>query len=75
MASKFGHLLGRETSTVGANLHDWRQLETIGAKEFGFSRGVTEAMGPFLVEDTFGMKIALCMLHQSLDPGCNAKLV
>jgi hypothetical protein len=57
----------REPSMVTANLGQARKMEKIG-EEIGFA-SVAPKMGPFLVEDTFGMKIVCMILHQTLDPG------
>jgi hypothetical protein len=57
----------REPSTVAGNLGQARKMEKIG-EEIGFDL-VAPAMGPFPVEDTFGMKMACTILHRTLDPG------
>ena len=62
----------RESSTVAANLSQALKLENIGRDFFGM-KAVTPAMGPFPLEDTFGMRIAVCLLKRSLDPGRNEK--
>jgi hypothetical protein len=60
----------RETSTVKANVGQVKKLEKIGADEYGIP-SVTPVMGPFPLEDSFGMAVAACMLRRSLDPGRN----
>jgi hypothetical protein len=57
----------REPSTVAGNLGQARKMEKIG-DEIGFD-SVSPKMGPFPVEDSFGMKIACTILHRTLDPG------
>jgi hypothetical protein len=57
----------REPLTVAANLGQARKMERIGG-EIGLD-SVSPSMGPFPVEDTFGMKIACTILYISLDPG------
>jgi hypothetical protein len=44
-----------------------RKMENVG-EEIGFE-SVAPRMGPFLVQDTFGMKIACTILHHTLDHG------
>jgi hypothetical protein len=51
---------------VARNLGQARKMENIG-EEIGFESASPE-MGPFLVEDLFGMKIACTILHRTLDP-------
>lgn len=60
-------LWSREPSTVAANLSQARKMEAIG-DEVGFD-SVSPALGPFPLEDTFGMKVAVVLLRRSLDPG------
>eukprot|EP00980_Cylindrotheca_fusiformis_P031013 scaffold25703_cov171-Cylindrotheca_fusiformis.AAC.2 len=57
----------REPSTVAANLSQARRLEVMG-DEVGI-KSMSPAMGPFPLEDTFGMKAAYAVLRRSLDPG------
>ena len=64
----------REPSTVRANLSQVRKLDQVGWEVYGI-RSVTPAMGPFPLEDTFGMATAVCLLHRSSDPGRNEKTI
>jgi hypothetical protein len=57
----------REPSTTSGNLSQTRKLEEFGGA-LGFSH-VTPEMGPFPLEDAFGMKVACCTLLKSLDKG------
>jgi len=61
-------LWAREPSTVRGNAVDARRLEEIAGQELEM-RSIMPEMGPFPVRDTFGMKLATCMLIRSLDPG------
>jgi hypothetical protein len=45
------------------------------ARSFGFSKRMFRPMGPFPVEDTFGVGVAIVMLELSPRPGSNAKHV
>ena len=58
---------GREESTVASNLREGirmeRTMERLGMPS------VTPPMGPFPLEDVFGMKMAVAVLDRSLDPG------
>eukprot|EP00980_Cylindrotheca_fusiformis_P003587 scaffold795_cov113-Cylindrotheca_fusiformis.AAC.4 len=58
----------REPSTVSANLYQSRRNENYGRLRYGMD-SVAPRLGPFPLEDTFGMKPALIMLARSLDPG------
>jgi hypothetical protein len=60
-------LWSRETSTVTGNLSIARKMESCG-EDIGI-RSVSPPMGPFPLEDTFGMKVACALLKRSLDPG------
>lgn len=60
----------RETSTVLANLNQVLKIERIGRDYYGL-HSVTPPLGPFPLEDTFGMAIAVVLLRRSLDPGRN----
>ena len=57
----------RETSTVNGNLIQARRMEHLG-DYYGIA-SVSPALGPFPLEDTFGMKTAVCVLKRSLDKG------
>jgi hypothetical protein len=56
-----------EPSTVTTNLSQARRMESIG-EECGMD-SVSPPLGPFPIEDTFGMKAACVLLQRSLDPG------
>jgi hypothetical protein len=60
-------LWSREPSTVSRNANQARTMEDLG-DALGFG-SVAPPMGPFPLEDTFGMKIACVTLMKSLDPG------
>ena len=60
-------LWSREPATVGGNLSQARAMERCG-RSIGLE-SVSPKMGPFPVEDSFGMKVACAMLERSLDPG------
>jgi hypothetical protein len=60
-------LWSREPSTVSGNLGQVRAMERCG-EDIGLDT-ISPEMGPFPVEDTFGMKVACAMLRRSLDPG------
>jgi hypothetical protein len=53
---------------VTANLKDVRKMENIGEEIYGFD-SVGPPMGPFPLEDNFGMKVVCVLLARSLDPG------
>ena len=63
-----------EPDTVQRNLANLRRGANIG-KSFGFGKYMFRPMGPFPVEDTFGMAAAIVMLELSLRPGINSKNV
>jgi hypothetical protein len=63
----------REPSTVRANLRGAKRLEEIGDTVGLVS--VTPPMGPYAVEDTFGMGLAVCILIRTLDPGKTEDLI
>jgi hypothetical protein len=58
----------REPTTVSGNLLTARQGVKI-AVAFGFQDQLFRPMGPFPVDDRFGMAAAIVMLQQSLKPG------
>ena len=60
-------LWSREPSTVARNAGQARTMEELG-EALGFE-SVGPPMGPFPLEDTFGMKIACVTLMKSLAPG------
>jgi hypothetical protein len=60
-------LWSREPSTVAGNLSQARKMEAAG-DEVGFDT-IGPPMGPFPLEDSFGMKVACTLLRRSLDPG------
>lgn len=64
----------REPSTVKANLGQARKMEDIGEEYYGFN-SVSPPMGPFPLEDTFGMKAAVTLLRRSLDPGRHERTI
>jgi hypothetical protein len=64
----------REPSTVVANLKDVRTMEKIGEEIYGFD-SVGPPMGPFPLEDNFGMKVGCVLLARSLDPGKNERYI
>jgi hypothetical protein len=59
-------------STVAANLKDVRKMEMIGEELYVFD-SVGPPIGPFPLEDKFGMKVACVLLARSLDPGKNER--
>ena len=63
-------LWAREPTTVRANASDVGRLLDIGMLELEMEE-ILPTMGPFPVRDDFGMKLAICMLVRSLDPGKN----
>jgi hypothetical protein len=63
----------REPSTVRANLRGAKKLEGIG-HSLGM-RSVSPAIGPYSLEDTMGMGLAVCILIRTLDPGRTEDLV
>jgi len=66
-------LWSRERSTVASNFRRVIALEKLG-NTLGFQNIVPE-LGPFPLEDTVGMKLAMAMILKSLDPGVNAATV
>jgi hypothetical protein len=63
----------REPPTVRGNL-----IEAIRGERYGDRTGmpsVTPAMGPFPLEDSSGMKVAVAVLDRSLDKGIHAEFV
>jgi hypothetical protein len=60
-------LWSRESSTVSRNASQARTMEDLG-EDLGFD-SVAPPMGPFPLDDTFGMKIACVTLMKSLAPG------
>jgi len=67
-------LWAREPTTVASNRTGATMLEAIGTGELQMKE-VMPRMGPYPVGDTFGMKVAVCMLVRSLDPGKNEPTV
>ena len=57
----------REPGTVGATKREGVKIGKLG-DSMGLSN-IIPATGPFPVEDTMGMGIAVCMLQHSLDKG------
>ena len=57
----------RESSTVLGNLREAQRDESF-AREFGIA-SFTPPMGPFPLEDSFGMRAAIAVLRRSLDKG------
>jgi len=66
-------LWSRERSTVSSNFRRVVALERLGSV-LGFP-GIVPELGPFPVEDSVGMKLAMAMVLKSLDPGINAATV
>lgn len=67
-------LWSREPSTVSGNLGLARKMEKIGRERFGFT-SVSPALGPFPLEDSFGMRAACVLLRRSLDPGRHERFI
>jgi hypothetical protein len=63
----------RAKSTVSANLRSAKRIEST-ADRLGMP-SMTPPMGPFPLEDTFGMKAAIAVLDRSLDKGNYAEHV
>ena len=59
---------GRAEGTVRQNLSSVKGMHDSARANFGM-RHLLPAMGPFPLEDTFGMGTAIVMLKHSLDPG------
>ena len=57
----------REPTTISRNLGQARKMEELG-ELLGFTH-VVPPMGPYPLQDTFGMKVACCTLLKSLEPG------
>ena len=57
----------REPLTVTGNLSQARMMEA--CRENIRIKPVSPPMGPFPLEDSFGMKVACTLLRRSLDPG------
>jgi hypothetical protein len=57
----------RETSTVGENLQEARQMERM-AMRLGLP-SITPPLGLWALEDNLGMKAAIAILDRSLDKG------
>jgi hypothetical protein len=66
-------LWSREVTTVSSNLREAKRGQR-SADRFGFD-SVAPPMGPFLLADDFGMKVAMIVLDRSLDPGKYAEYV
>jgi hypothetical protein len=64
----------REPTTISNNLTVCRQGLSISAA-MGFKHKLFRPMGPFPVDDTFGMGAAVVMLQMSLQPGRNNKFM
>jgi len=60
-------LWSRESSTVRSNLTECRRALKIGGM-FGFNNTFA-SMGPFPIEDSWGLKEACILLQRSLDVG------
>ena len=66
-------LWAREPSTVSNNLNECRRAVRIGSA-LGFANNFP-SMGPFPLEDNWGMKYACTMLIRSLDEGKTARTI
>jgi hypothetical protein len=64
---------GRETATVEKNLTEARRTEHTFTR-LGMP-SVTPPMGPFPLQDDFGMQAAIAILDRSMDPGKHAEFV
>jgi 3-hydroxyacyl-CoA dehydrogenase len=64
---------GREESTVSSNLQEGIRMEKM-MERLGMPLA-NPLMGPFPLEDVFGMKMAVAVLDRSLDPGVYEKNV
>jgi hypothetical protein len=58
----------RAESTVVNNFRDLKKFKTIGKDKFGLDTILPE-MGPFPLEDTWGMGVAVVILERSMDKG------
>jgi hypothetical protein len=56
-------------STVINNFRDLKKFKTIGRDKFGLNTILPEIMGPFPLEDIWGMGIAVVILERSMDKG------
>jgi hypothetical protein len=63
-----------EPMTVGRNLGELRRGSQI-AYSVGFGASMFPPMGPFPVEDTFGIGVVIVILELSLRPGLNDRTV
>lgn len=63
----------RASTTVGSNLREARRGERF-ADRLGLG-SITPPMGPFPLDDVFGMKGAIMILDRSLDPGIHEEFV
>ena len=66
-------LWSREPGTVRGNLIQAKRMEQIGLT-LGLE-SVAPHLGPFPLEDTFGVAVAACFLQRTLDPGRTEKTV
>lgn len=66
-------LWSREPGTVRGNLIQAKKMELIG-QSLGLET-VAPHLGPFPLEDTFGVAVAACFLRRTLDPGRTEKFV
>jgi hypothetical protein len=67
-------LWAREPGTVAGNLSGAKRLHDIGTGILEIP-GITPPMGPFALQDKFGMGIAMTMLLRSLDAGKNERTI
>jgi hypothetical protein len=58
----------RAESTVGNNFRDLKKFKTIGEEKLGLKTILPE-MGPFPLEDTWGIGVAVVILERSMDKG------
>lgn len=63
-------LWSRELSTVHSNLGRVMELENLG-DELGYD-DTTPPLGPYQLQDNFGVKTATIMIHKLTQPGRNA---
>lgn len=63
----------RSKNTVGTNLRDALRIEST-ARRLGMPP-MAPPMGPFPLEDTSGMRVAVGVLERSLDPGSHEEFV
>jgi hypothetical protein len=64
----------REPTTVASNLREARKMESKVADRLGIP-SITRPMGPYPLEDSFGMSAAIAVLDRSLDPGIHEEFV